>query len=98
MDKVDKVFWRLGNTPPSQYSKRRKALHGKPLSPRQEEIIRMMVEGFKNIQIAGALAISHQTVKNHVTDIFAKLGATHRTGAVMLYLWEHPELIRSTVL
>ena len=82
----------------SHYKKKQALLMGQALSPRQEEIIRMMVEGFKNIQIASALAISHQTVKNHATDIFAKLGATHRTGAVMLYLWEHPELIRSTVL
>ena len=95
MNKVDKVFWRLGNIPPSQYSKRRKALLGKPLSPRQDEVIRMVVEGFSNIQIAGALAISHQTVKNHVTDIFAKLGVTHRTGAAVQYLQEHPELLRS---
>ena len=81
----------------SHYKKKQARLMGQPLSPRQEEIIRMMVEGFKNIQIAGALAISHQTVKNHVTDIFAKLGATHRTGAVVLYLQEHPELIRTLV-
>ena len=81
----------------SNYRKKQALLMGQPLSPRQDEIIRMMVEGFKNIQIAGTLAISHQTVKNHVTDIFAKLGATHRTGAVVLYLQEHPELIRTLV-
>ena len=90
------------DVPPTQeishYKKKQALLMGQPLSLRQDEIIRMMVEGFKNIQIASALCISSQTVRNHNTDIFAKLGATHRTGAVMLYLWEHPELIRNTVL
>ena len=81
----------------SHYKKKQALLMGQALSPRQEEIIRMMVEGFKNIQIASALGISSQTVRNHNTDIFAKLGATHRTGAVVLYIQEHPELIRTLV-
>ena len=81
----------------SNYKKKQALLLGQPLSPRQDEVMRLMVEGFNNAQIAGALEISSQTVKNHITDIFAKLGVTHRTGAVVLYLWEHPELVRTLV-
>ncbi len=54
-----------------------------PLSSREIEITNLMAAGCANKQIALQLGISEQTVKNHITSIFDKLGATARTDAVM---------------
>jgi DNA-binding CsgD family transcriptional regulator len=51
------------------------------LTPRQEEIHRMLRQGMSNKMIAGTLGISEGTVKNHITDILRVLNATNRTQA-----------------
>ncbi len=55
-----------------------------PLSPREEQILRMLAEGLGNKSIAGRLGISRNTVKAHVSSIFAKLGAGSRAEAVAI--------------
>ncbi len=57
-----------------------------PLSARELEILRNIAAGFSNKQIAQRLAISEQTIKNHVTSILCKLDANDRTHAVVLAL------------
>ncbi|WP_163473782.1 LuxR C-terminal-related transcriptional regulator, partial [Klebsiella michiganensis] len=49
------------------------------LSPQQLRILRMIVQGRLNKQIAGELRVSEQTVKIHVSTIFRKLGVSTRT-------------------
>lgn len=54
-----------------------------PVTPREQEILNYMAKGYLNKQIALALDISEQTVKNHVTSILRKLNANARTQAVV---------------
>jgi DNA-binding NarL/FixJ family response regulator len=63
----------------------RAAADGAPvLTPREVEVLGMLAEGLANKQIAPRLGITEHTVKYHVASIFAKLGASSRTEAVML--------------
>jgi DNA-binding NarL/FixJ family response regulator len=49
-----------------------------PLSPREREIVALVAQGFKNKEMAGKMFISEQTVKNHLHNIFDKLGVSDR--------------------
>jgi two-component system, NarL family, response regulator len=53
-----------------------------PLSPRELDVLRLMVGGERNKDIARALDITEGTVKLHVSSILSKLGALDRTEAV----------------
>ena len=53
-----------------------------PLTPREIDVLELLVEGFSNKAIAARLEISDQTVKFHVASICGKLGAANRTDAV----------------
>lgn len=55
-----------------------------PLTPRETEILSYMAKGYLNKQIADALCISEQTIKNHITSILRKLDANARTQAVII--------------
>jgi DNA-binding NarL/FixJ family response regulator len=57
-----------------------------PLSPREIEILELISRGNSNKQIARILAISDQTVKNHITSILKKLAVNDRTEAVVFSL------------
>ncbi len=57
---------------------------GHDLTDREREVLILMVEGLNNREIGERLVISSSTVKNHVSSIFAKLGAVSRTQAVAL--------------
>jgi DNA-binding NarL/FixJ family response regulator len=57
-----------------------------PLSRRETEILEYISQGNSNKEIAHALGICNQTVKNHVTSIMRKLTANDRTHAVVLAL------------
>lgn len=57
-----------------------------PLTPREIEILNVIAQGNSNRDIANALCISEQTVKNHITSILRKLVANDRTHAVVLAL------------
>lgn len=48
------------------------------LTPRELEIVRMVVGGYTNKEIAETLSIGENTVKSHLTHIFNKLGASSR--------------------
>lgn len=56
------------------------------LSEREMEVLKCIASGLSNKEIALALGISHQTVKNHVTSILHKLGVEDRTQAVLYAL------------
>ncbi|HSQ18099.1 MAG TPA: response regulator transcription factor [Anaerolineales bacterium] len=62
---------------------------GFDLTPREREVLSMMIEGLTNTQIAGRLTVSPSTIKSHVSNILAKLGTASRTEAVTLALRNH---------
>lgn len=49
-----------------------------PLSPREREIVALVAQGYRNKEMAEKLFISEQTVKNHLHNIFDKLGVSDR--------------------
>src|SRR4030067_80480 len=52
------------------------------LTVRELEVLELLYQGFRNLQIAERLGISARTVENHVSSIADKLGAQSRTGAL----------------
>lgn len=56
--------------------------HARSLSDREVEVLRLVVEGMSNKEIAYKLDIAETTAKNHVKHILGKLGVHDRTGAV----------------
>lgn len=54
-----------------------------PLTPQERRVLHLLAQGASNQQIATRLVISLVTVKKHVTNLLAKLGAVNRTQAVM---------------
>lgn len=54
------------------------------LSPREVEVLELIATGHANKSVADELGISEETVKSHVRNILAKLGANDRTHAVTI--------------
>ena len=66
------------------------------LSPREQEIVRMVAKGYPNKTIAGVLNISAWTVCTHLRRTFAKLGVTSRAAMVARMMderrsWDRPQ-------
>ena len=59
-----------------------------PLSQREREIVVLVAQGFKNKEMAEKMFISEQTVKNHLHNIFDKLGVSDRLE-LALYAIHH---------
>jgi DNA-binding NarL/FixJ family response regulator len=53
------------------------------MTPREREILRLLAGGYSNREIAQALHVAEGTVKNHVSNILAKMGVRDRTRAVL---------------
>ena len=53
------------------------------LTPREREVLRLVVEGLANKQIARRLGISEKTVKGHLTNLFQRIGVADRTQAAL---------------
>jgi NarL family two-component system response regulator LiaR len=56
------------------------------LTPREHEVLALMVEGLSNPQIAERLVVSRSTAKAHVSNILSKLGVSNRAEAIALAL------------
>lgn len=56
------------------------------LSPREKQVLAMVVLGFANIEIGSKLFVSEASVKAHLTSAFAKLGVRSREAATALIL------------
>lgn len=57
------------------------------LSPREEEIIRLLVQGYRPREIAQRLEIAENTARTHVKAIHQKTGARTTAQAAALYLF-----------
>lgn len=57
-----------------------------PLSPRERQILAMVVLDFSNAEIAHKLFVSESNVKNHLSSAFQKLGVKSRSAAAELIL------------
>lgn len=58
------------------------------LTAREMEVVKAIVSGFSNKEIAAQLSISEQTVKHHITNIFDKLGVYNRLE-LTLFAFHH---------
>ena len=61
----------------------------KDLTERQRQILTDMVEGRTDAEIAKSLKLSSNSVRDHITAIFNKLGADNRADAVSIALRKH---------
>lgn len=59
------------------------------LSEREQEVVQLVAQGYRNKEIAGKLFISEQTVKNHLHNIFDKLGVSDRLELALYALHHH---------
>lgn len=55
-----------------------------PLTARELAVVRLIVQGYRNNDIAGQLSISVKTVETHLTSIYGKLGVQSRAEAIAL--------------
>lgn len=58
----------------------------KKLSAREQEVLKLLVEGRSNIEIAAALHLSPHTIKTHVRSIMNKFGVSDRVQAAVFAL------------
>ena len=56
------------------------------ITPREKEVLEAMARGMNNREIAAALYISENTVKNHVRNILDKMDVKSRTQAVAIWM------------
>jgi len=57
-------------------------------TPREREVLSLMLKGKKNKEIANELGLKEKTVRNYVSNILQKVGAKDRTQAVIMVLKE----------
>ena len=73
------VLSALAKNPPFQLDRKQLI----PLSAREKEVVRCLIEGLTNREIGQALALSQHTVKNYIFKIFDKLGVSNRVELVL---------------
>jgi DNA-binding NarL/FixJ family response regulator len=64
----------------------RELLERPPLSPRERQVLAMVVLDFSNAEIARKLVVTESNVKSHLTSAFSKLGVSSRSAAAELIL------------
>jgi NarL family two-component system response regulator LiaR len=62
------------------------------LTPREQEVLALMVEGLSNPDIAERLVVSRSTAKAHVSNILSKMGVSNRAEAIALALQHKPSI------
>lgn len=61
------------------------------LTDREEEILNLVAEGWKNGRIAQELSLSERTVRFHLTNVYEKLGVSGRSEAIRWVLTRRPD-------
>ena len=56
------------------------------LSPRERQVLRLLVEGYTNEEMAQRLTCSHPTVRTHLAHLYRKLGVEDRVSAAVFAL------------
>lgn len=84
LDTIFAVYEGRKIIPPSIAEKLAEHLPSPELTPREMEILTLMVKGLSNKEISKKLNISEGTIKAHTNMIFIKLGVKSRTQAVIL--------------
>jgi two-component system NarL family response regulator len=74
-----------------KHSAKTPAIHDQ-LTPREEEVLRLIRDGFGNKEIASRLCISPNTVKNHVHHLLEKLKVRSRHEAA--WMRHRPQSVR----
>ncbi len=54
-----------------------------PWTPREREVLRLIVEGCSNNEIAQSMVVSRSTVKTHINNVYRKLGVRNRVQAAV---------------
>ena len=86
------IFNRLGAQPDAarvsaEFQKEKKIYpHG--LSAREGEVLKLVADGLSNKAIGKKLFISERTVERHISNLFAKIGVTSRSG-LTAYAFKH---------
>jgi two-component system NarL family response regulator len=86
MTAVRKAAAGIRHVPPEVAARLADRVARSQLSAREIEVLRLLVSGRRNREIAGSLEITEGTVKLHVSSILEKLGALDRTEAVTVAL------------
>lgn len=63
---------------------KRERLLGQPLTLREHEAVQLLVLGWSNQEIADFMVLSERTVRTHMSNMLAKLGAHNRTDAARI--------------
>ena len=79
---IDAVLRRFTSAPSPQPEGERTREHER-ISPREREIVALVARGYKNKEMSDLLFISEQTVKNHLHNIFRKVGVSDRLGLAL---------------
>ena len=58
-----------------------------PITDREKEILVLIAKGFTNKKISEHLVLSYSTVRNHISNIFAKLKVSNRSQATAIAIY-----------
>lgn len=61
-----------------------RAINENPLTPREQEILRIAADGASTAEIAEKLSLSSKTVRNHLSRVFVRIGARNRMDAIRI--------------
>jgi two-component system NarL family response regulator len=86
IDAIQTVHHGRSKIPPAVAERLAERLSGNALTERETEVLKNIVGGKSNKEIAAALFISEATVKTHINNLLSKLGATDRTQAARIAL------------
>lgn len=67
------------------------------LTRQQNVIVKLILEGYSNKEIADELKISYSTAKNHVTDILSRLKVASRQEIVVCYYKEKVQALEEEI-